>query len=150
VSEPRELDEVPIDVDARVRASFARQAFMATLGARLATVSAGEVSIDLPFQDGLTQQHGFLHAGAVTSVMDSACGYAALTMMRSDVAVLTVTFTVNLLAPATGRSFRATGRVVRRGRTLTICRGELHAEDALVAIMQATMMAVAKRDNVID
>ena len=95
----------------RVRASFERQAAMATLGATLTRVSPGEVVLELAFRPELTQQHGFLHAGIVTSVMDSACGYAALSLMDAGAAVLTVEFKVNLLAPAQGARFRATGRV---------------------------------------
>ena len=135
--------------EARVRASFARQAFMATLGAQLESVAPGEVVITLPFRGDLTQQHGFLHAGAVAAVIDSACGYAALTRMEAGVAVLSVEYKVNLLAPAAGDDFRAVGRVVRAGRTITVCTGELHARRAghstLVAVMQATMMAVRER-----
>jgi len=135
------------DFEARVRASFARQAFMATLGARLSDVRAGEVVIELPFREDLVQQHGFVHAGVVSSVTDSACGYAALTLMDPGAAVLTVEFKINLLAPAVGDSFRAVGRVVRAGRTLTVCLGELRAGDVLIAVMQATMMTVAARDD---
>jgi uncharacterized protein (TIGR00369 family) len=134
------------DLDARVRRSFERQTFMATLGAELATVEPGHVVIELPFRDDLVQQHGYLHAGVVTSVADSACGYAALSLMRPDVNVLSVEFKVNLLAPASGERFRAVGRVVRAGRTLTVCAGEVYAlregGALLVALMQATMMAV--------
>jgi uncharacterized protein (TIGR00369 family) len=135
----------------RVRASFDRQRFMATLGARLEHVKPGDVAIAIPFRDDLVQQHGFLHAGVVTSVVDSACGYAALTLMRPGVAVLSVEFKVNLLAPAAGAHFRATGRVLRPGRTLTVCTGEIVAVDgetsgAPIAVMQATMMAVEGRD----
>ena len=132
--------------ESRVRASFAKQQFMATLGAQLVHVSAGEVTIALPFRTELTQQHGFLHAGVVTSLVDSACGYAALTVMEPGAAVLSVEFKVNLLAPAEGTNFRAIGRVVRSGRTLVVCAGELHAikneRDTVVALMQGTMMAV--------
>lgn len=135
------------DVEARVRASFARQAFMATIGATLESVAPGEVVIALPFRDDLTQQHGFVHAGVVSAVVDSACGFAALTMMDDDAAVLSVEYKVNLLAPAAGERFRAVGRVVRAGRTITVCSGELHAHRAdgttrHVAVMQATMMSV--------
>src|SRR5262245_5566068 len=108
----------------RVRASFDRQAAMATLGAALARVAPGEVVIERPFRPGLTQQHGFLHAGVVTSVMDSACGYAALSLAEPGAAVLTVEFKVNLLAPARGSRFRAQGRVVRAGRTVTVASAE--------------------------
>ena len=134
------------DFEARVRASFARQQFMATIGARLARVMLGEVAIALPFRADLTQQHGFLHAGVVTSLVDSACGYAALTVMEPGSGVLSVEFKVNLLAPAAGTEFLAVGRVVRSGRTLVVCAGELRAMDdepgTVVALMQGTMMAV--------
>jgi uncharacterized protein (TIGR00369 family) len=134
--------------EARVRASFAKQQFMATLGASLTTVQPGEVSIELPFRADLTQQHGFLHAGVVTSIIDSACGYAALSLMPPDRGVLSVEFKVNLLAPARGSAFQARGRVVRGGRTLTVCTGELRVEgsETVVAMMQATMMAVEGHD----
>jgi len=134
---------------ARVRASFAKQQFMATLGASMTTVRPGEVIIELPFRADLTQQHGFLHAGVVTSVIDSACGYAALTLMPPGMEVLSVEFKVNLLAPAHGSAFQAHGRVVRAGRTLTVCTGELRVRgvESVVAMMQATMMAVAGRSD---
>ena len=142
------------DFEARVRASFARQAFMAALGAELMAVSPGEVSIALPFREDLTQQHGFLHAGAVASVVDSACGYAALSLMPPGAGVLSVEFKVNLLAPAAGERFIATGRVVKPGRTLTVCAGEVAAERGgertVVALMQATMMTLAGRAGVED
>lgn len=145
------------DFETRVRASFARQQFMTLLGARLERVAAGEVCIRLPFQAALTQQHGFLHAGVVTSVVDSACGYAALTLMEPGAAVLSVEFKVNLLAPARGREFVAVGRVVRAGRTLTVCTGEARAlpegdggGEVPVAIMQATIMAVRERGGLSD
>jgi uncharacterized protein (TIGR00369 family) len=135
--------------EARVRASFAKQQFMATLGASMTTVQPGEVSIELPFRADLTQQHGFLHAGVVTSVIDSACGYAALTLMPPDRAVLSVEFKVNLIAPAQGAMFQARGRVVRAGRTLTVCTGDLRVvgSESVVAMMQATMMAVEGRSD---
>ena len=136
--------------ESRVRASFAKQQFMATLGARLVHVSVGEVTIALLFRTELTQQHGLLHAGVVASLVDSACGYAALTVMEPGAAVLSVEFKVNLLAPAEGTNFRAIGRVVRSGRTLVVCAGELHAikneRDTVVALMQGTMMAVRGKD----
>jgi uncharacterized protein (TIGR00369 family) len=138
------------DFERRVRESFGRQEFMALLGASLAHVAAGEVDIDLPFSDQLTQQHGFMHAGAVTSVLDSACGYAASTLTEADAAVLSVEFKVNLLEPAAGDRLVARGRVVRAGRTVTVCRGEAVAHGAdgetLVAIMTATIMTVRGRE----
>jgi uncharacterized protein (TIGR00369 family) len=128
----------------RVRASFARQRMMQTLGAELSAVRSGEVEITLPFRDDLTQQHGFLHAGAVTAIVDSACGYSALTLMPAGVEVLSVEFKVNLLAPAVGDRFVAVGRVLRSGRTITVCTGEVHAEQGgsrkLICAMQATMI----------
>jgi uncharacterized protein (TIGR00369 family) len=113
----------------RVRASFERQAVMATLGATLARVAPGEVVIELPFRPEFTQQHGFLHAGIVTSVMDSACGYAALTLMERGTAVLSIEFKVNLVAPARGNRFRASGRVVRAGRTVTVASAEFRVAE---------------------
>ena len=140
--------------EARVRASFARQAFMAALGAELVAVSPGEVSIALSFREDLTQQHGFLHAGVAASVVDSACGYAALSLMPPGAGVLSVEFKVNLLAPAAGERFIATGRVVKPGRTLTVCAGEVAAERGgertVVALMQATMMTLRDRAGVAD
>jgi uncharacterized protein (TIGR00369 family) len=161
------MTEAPRDPDyeQRVRASFARQAAMATLGATLARVAPGEVALELPFRSELTQQHGFLHAGIITSVMDTACGYAALSLMERGAAVLSVEFKVNLLAPARGNLFRAIGRVVRAGRTVTVVSGELRVVDAeseeqpaasldtprsLVAIMTGTMMAVRDRPELSD
>ena len=135
------------DFEARVRDSFARQRMMRTLGAELLAVRPGEVEIALPFRDDLTQQHGYLHAAAVTAVADSACGYAALTLMEPGREVLSVEFKVNLLAPAAGERFVAVGRVLRPGRTLTVCAGEVHAERdgerALIAVIQATMIGSA-------
>jgi len=140
--------------EARVRASFARQAFMTTLGARLAVVEPGRVVIELPFRPDLTQQHGFLHAGVLASVVDSACGYAALTLMPPGAAVLSVEFKINLMKPAAGASFRAVGKVLRRGRTLTVCSGEAEAVDAggssVIAVMQATMMTVRDQEGLAD
>jgi len=142
------------DFEARVHASFARQRFMATLGATLEHVSPGEVVIAFTHRDELTQQHGFLHAGVMTSVADSACGYAALSLMEPGVGVLSVEFKVNMLAPAVGERFIATGRVVRSGRTLTVCAGEVTTErdgrTVAVLLMQATMMAVRGRAEVAD
>jgi uncharacterized protein (TIGR00369 family) len=133
----------------RVRDSFGKQRLLATLGATLERVAPGEVDIRLPFREDLTQQHGFLHAGAMTSVVDTACGYAALTLMPADVAVLTVEFKVNLLAPGKGEAVIARARVVKPGRTLTVVQGDVLAlergEERLVATMLATMMTVRDR-----
>jgi uncharacterized protein (TIGR00369 family) len=136
-------------VDARVRSSFERQAVMATLGARLARVAPGEVEIEWPYRAELAQQHGFLHAGILATMLDSACGYAAFSLMPADAAVLSVEFKVNLLAPAAGERFAARARVIRSGRTLTVCEADAWAirsgEEKRVATMLGTMMCV--RDN---
>src|SRR5262245_36777737 len=102
---------------------------MTTIRAELVRVAAGEVDIQLPYDPRLTQQHGFLHGGVVTAAVDSACGYAALTLMEAEVDILTVELKINLLEPATGQRFLARGRVLRSGRTLTVCRGEAVAVD---------------------
>ncbi|WP_412061479.1 PaaI family thioesterase [Rubrivirga sp. IMCC45206] len=137
--------------EARVRASFARQRMMQTLGAELVAVRPGEVAIALPFRADLTQQHGYLHAAATTAIADSACGYAALSLMAPGHDVLSVEFKVNLLAPAAGDRFVAVGRVLRPGRTLTVCAAEVRAERGderpVIAAMQATMIALAPRET---
>src|SRR5688500_1758544 len=142
------------DVEARVRASFARQRALHTLGASIVRVEPGEVELELAFRDDLTQQHGYLHAGIVTTLVDSACGYAALSVMEPGAAVLSVEYKVNLLAPAVGERMRAVGRVVKPGRTLVICTGEVIAvadgSESVVTIMQATMMAVRGRPGLSD
>jgi uncharacterized protein (TIGR00369 family) len=139
------------DFERRVRASFARQAAMRTLGVTLERVAPGEVDLALPFRDDLTQQHGFLHAGVVTAAVDSACGYAALSLMEPGAAVLSVEFKVQLLAPARGARFLALGRVVRAGRTLTVVAGELRNEDGeVVTLLNGTMMAVRDRPELAD
>jgi uncharacterized protein (TIGR00369 family) len=134
------------NADARVRGSFARQSIMATLGASVASVKKGEVEIVLPFSDRILQQHGFIHAGAVATIADSACGYAALSVMPDDAAVLTTEFKIHLLSPAKGERIRAVGRVVRAGRKLVITMGEVFAEDdgksKQVALITASMMVV--------
>jgi uncharacterized protein (TIGR00369 family) len=138
-----------LDIESRVRESFGKQRFMATIGAAIERVAPGEVDIALPFDDAVTQQHGFVHAGALAAVADSACGYAALSMMPSDAAVMSVEFKINMLAPAEGPRLVARGRVVRSGRTLTVCRADVFSVkpdgEKLVATMQGTMMAVRGR-----
>ena len=130
----------------RVEASFSAQALMSTLGAQLVHVEEGEVHILLPSDTRLTQQHGYIHAGAITSVVDSACGYAALTKAPEDHEVVTVEFKVNFVRPALGERFLAVGKVRTAGRVVTVCAGEVHAstgeQRTLVAIMQATIMNV--------
>src|SRR5450759_2974090 len=135
------------EIDARIRGSFARQTIMTTLGAEISAVRPGEVEIVLPFSDRILQQHGFIHAGAVATIADSACGYAALTVMPGDAAVLTTEFKINLLSPAKGDRLRAVGRVIRSGKTLVVTLGEVFAETAgaskQIAMITATMMVVS-------
>lgn len=135
----------PYDVEPVVRDSLGRQSFLRLLGAQAAVVEPGHVVIEVPWREDLCQQNGFLHAGVLTSVADSACGYAALSLMPEGSDVLSVGFTVNLLSPGVGDLFRADARVVRSGRTLSVCRAEVTAlreghADKPVAAMQATMI----------
>lgn len=138
----------PVDegFESRVRAGFEGQALMRTLGAKLTHIEPGEAGIEIPFNPAFGQQDGFLHAGAITSIADSACGFAAFTLMRASERVLAVEFKVNLLRPALGERFVAVGKVVKAGRTLTVCSGEVKAisgdKEKLIAVMQATMIAV--------
>lgn len=138
----------------RVRASFARQGLMATLGATLESVSPGKVEIALIPRPELSQQHGFVHAGAVSTIADTAAGYAALTLMPADRGVLTTEFKINLLAPAVGRRLIARGRVIKAGRTLTLAQSEVFAEsegrERLIAFLTATLMAIEGRDGIAD
>jgi len=135
----------------RVRTSFERQRFMGTLGARLGHVAAGEVDIELPVADALTQQHGFVHAGIVSAIVDTAGGYAGFSLFPANASVLTVEFKVNLLAPAEGERIVAEGFVVKPGRTLCITRGEVHAlrgdKRKLVAVMQQTLMVMHGKED---
>jgi uncharacterized protein (TIGR00369 family) len=134
------------DFERAVRDSFAAQPLMATIGARLTHVAAGEIDIRLPFRSDLTQQHGFLHAGVVASALDSACGYAAFSLMPEGAGVLTIEFKTNLLAPAKGDELIARGRVIRAGRTITVCRADgfmlADGVEVLVATMTATVMTI--------
>lgn len=136
-----------------VRESFEAQRLMATIGAGLERVEPGRVEIRLPFRSELTQQHGFLHAGVVSSAMDTACGYAALTLMPEGVGVLTVEFKTNLMAPARGEELIARGHVIRAGRTITVCQGEasmvVEGEETPVATMLATIMTIRERPDVV-
>lgn len=140
------------DYRARVEASFARQRAMTTLGIAVSGIDPGRVELAMPYSAGLTQQHGFIHAGIVTTALDSACGYAAFSLMDSDSAVLTVEFKTNLLAPAGGERFRFVGEVVKPGRTLTFAAGKAYAaEDGaekLIATMTATLMAIRDRPGI--
>jgi uncharacterized protein (TIGR00369 family) len=134
------------EFELRVRDSFRRQAFMATLGAEIAARKKGEVEIRFPFHSSLTQQNDFVHAGAITSILDSACGYAALSVAPEGHDVLTVEFKVNLLSPAVGEEFCARAQVKRAGKTLIVCAADAFArkggQEKIVATMLATIMAV--------
>lgn len=136
----------------RVRASFARQGAMHTIGASLADIAPGRVVIELPWQQGLTQQHGFLHAGMVATALDSACGYAGSTLMPADAGILTIEYKINLLAPAQGERFRMEGVVLKPGRTITVAEGRAWAlhegREKLVATMNATLMTITGRAGI--
>ena len=136
----------------RVRASFAQQGAMHTIGATLARVAAGHVVIELPWRQELTQQHGFLHAGMVATALDSACGYAASTLMPAEAGVLTIEYKINLLAPAQGERFRMEGLVVKPGRTISVTEGRAYAlhegREKLIATMGATLMTITGRDGI--
>jgi uncharacterized protein (TIGR00369 family) len=140
------------DFRERVRASFARQQVMATLGIEMIHLEPGEVHLSMPPNLAYTQQHGFMHAGIITTALDSACGYAAFSLMPADAAVLTVEFKTNLLAPAKGERFVFRANVIKPGRTLTICEARALALDGskekLVATMTGTLMSVIGRQGV--
>jgi uncharacterized protein (TIGR00369 family) len=138
----------------RVRSSFARQRAMTTLGIEMLRVEAGEIELAMGYDAAYTQQHGFVHAGIIAAALDSACGYAAFSLMPADAAVLTVEFKINLLAPAKGERFVFRANVVKPGRTLTICEARAFALDEggaerLVATMTGTLMAVFERSGVV-
>ena len=141
------------DYAVRVRESFERQGIMATLGASLAHVDPGEVEIWLNYRPGLSQQHGFFHAGVTTTIADSAGGYAAYSLFPAGASVLTVEFKINLLAPADGERLRALGRVYKPGRTLTLCDVEVFVskggKEKVCAKMQQTLMRLEARGDII-
>jgi uncharacterized protein (TIGR00369 family) len=130
----------------KVRNSFSQQPFMSTIGAEMISVGRGSVEIQFPSSSKLTQQNGFVHAGAVTSIMDSACGYAALSVAPEEADVLSVEFKVNLLSPGVGDSFVARASVKRAGKRLAVCTADAFAvkagEERLIATMLATIMNI--------
>lgn len=141
------------DFERRVRDSFARQQAMGSLGISLDAVEPGRVVLAMAHQAAFTQQHGFVHAGIVSTALDSACGYAAFSLMPADAAVLTIEFKVNLLAPARGPRFRFEGQVVKPGRTISVVDGralqfDTDGKERLIATMTATVMTVIGRDDV--
>ena len=133
--------------EARVRASFARQTLMRTIGAEMTKIAPGQVEIELAYRDDLSQQHGYLHAGVITAIVDSACGYAAMTLTRAVEDILTIEYKANFVAPATGEKMIARSRVLRAGRKVTVCAGDVFAlrdgEEKLIATMLATMMTLS-------
>ena len=138
----------------RIRSSFARQGLMRTLGASIEHVAPGTVTIAMRPHDAISQQHGFIHAGAVSAIADSAAGYAALSLSPDGTGVLTTEFKINFLAPAAGDRIVARGRVVKGGRTLTVAQSEVFAErdggEKLIALLTATIMTVANRVGISD
>ena len=138
-----------LDPVARVRRSFDKQRVMRTIGATLEHVEPGNVSIAMPVREDLTQQHGYVHAGILAAIADSACGFAALSTMPADAAVLSIEFKINMLAPAEGTRLVARGKVVKPGRTIVVCTADVFATrndgEKLVATMTGTMMVVQGR-----
>lgn len=138
----------PLDLgfEGRVRTSFGTQRIMDTIGARLTRIAAGEAEITLPFRADLSQQDGYVHAGVIATILDSACGYAAFSLIPPGANMLTAEFKINLLRPAVGEDFVARGRVVKPGKTLTVSTGEVVARagdtQRVVAIMTATLMTL--------
>lgn len=136
----------------KVIESFNRQEVMKTLNASILAVRPGEIELEFPYQSNLTQQHGFIHAGIISTVLDSACGYAAFSLMPENAAVLTIEFKINLLSPAKGDSFRAVGKVKKPGKNITVTEGELFSstkgEEKLIAIIVGTIMSVYSREGI--
>ena len=140
-----------LEFKSRVLHSFDRQQAMATLGATLASVEAGKVIINMPYSEALTQQHGFIHAGIISTILDSACGYAAFSLMPKNAAVLTIEYKINLLSPAKGEWFEAIGMVKKPGRNVTVADGEVYGHDGderiLIASMVGTLMSIYDREG---
>jgi uncharacterized protein (TIGR00369 family) len=142
----------PVDPQfaARIRDSFSRQKAMGLIGARLSLVEPGHVEVELPFRDDLTQQKGFVHGGILGMIADTACGYAAFSLMPAGCSLVTVEYKINILSPARG-SLVARGTVIRPGRTLTVARAEVYARDGKhVASMQQTLMMLAGTPDTIE
>jgi uncharacterized protein (TIGR00369 family) len=142
----RVFEPLDPDYETRVRKSFARQKLMGTIGAVVTRVTPGRVTIEMPFREDLTQQHNYLHAGIVTALVDTACGYAALSLMPAGAEVLSVEFKINLLSPAKGERIIALAEVVKPGRRITVCEGKAVAEsggkEKIIAAMLATMITI--------
>ena len=140
------------DYASKVRSSFARQPAMASLGVTISCLEPGRVELKMPFNPAYTQQHGFVHAGIISTALDSACGYAAVALMEDDAAVLTVEFKTNLLAPADGEAFLFRAEVVKPGRSLTVVQATAHAfkngQEKVIATMTGTMMSIVGRAGI--
>ena len=140
------------EIEQRVRDSFSRQGAMRTLGARLLTIQPGSVDLAFDWAEGLTQQHGFLHAGMQATALDSACGFAALSLMPAEAGILSIEFKTNLLATARGQRFRVEGRVLKPGRTIMVAESRLYAHDAnqerLASTMTCTLMCIQGREGI--
>lgn len=146
------MDSLDTAAAQRIHDSFAKQSAMATLGARLTHLSRGQAHVCFDWAPALTQQHGFIHAGMMATVLDSACGYAGLSVMPLDAGVLSIEFKINLLAPAKGQSFRCEGVVLKPGRTIVVTEGRAYAiddgQEKLVATMNCTLMAIQGRPGI--
>ena len=144
--------ELHPDIATKCRDSLAKQGALNHIGVQLEWLRYGEISLILPFSANITQQHGFGHAGCISTVLDSACGFAALTTMPLEAGILTIEFKVNLLAPAKGNFFRMVGRVRKAGRTIVLAEGDAYAvtgdKEKLIATMTATEMVILNRDDV--
>lgn len=138
----------------KVKQSFFRQEVMNTVGAKLVLIRPGHVELECEYNKKFTQQHGFIHAGIVSTVLDSACGYSAFSLMPKNSAVLTIEFKINFLSPAQGEKFIAIGKVKKPGKTITVCDGELYAvnknDRKLVATMTGTLMSIPNREGLND
>ena len=149
IQPPHLFEPLDPSFETRVRDSFARQTAMRTLGITIHRIAPGEIELRMPYASNYTQQHGYMHAGTMTTALDSACGYAAFTLMPANAEVLTVEFKTNLLAPAKGQSFRFAAAVIKPGRTITVCEARAYAlddgKDRLVATMTGTLMALLQR-----
>jgi len=138
-------------IDTRIRDSFARQTVMTLIGAELTYIRRGEIWIEMPYRPDMSQQHGFIHAGIITTIVDSACGYAAMSVTEPDTSVLTMEFKINFLAPAQGERFIAKGKVKKAGRTITVCEGDVttiqEGREKLIATMLASVMNIRERTD---
>jgi uncharacterized protein (TIGR00369 family) len=145
-------DEATDDFRTRIRASFARQGAMMLIGAELTRIQHGSVEIELGYRPELTQQHGFLHAGVISAALDSACTYAAYTMIEPDVSILTIEFKVNLLSPGKGDRFLFRGEITKPGSNIIVADGRAYAigdgPAKLIASMTGTKMALRGREDI--